>query len=230
MERRDQPRPERDGREIVLEFLRNLDDGPRIDAETARDVEKLADILLDHGRKVEGTQFLYYLVALLAPRFDELIVGVCEREYLFLHPRPVSEQAVVEVYCRHLDGDRRRPFSAWCPLLLREVALRVRTDPDYLLFQVDERSTPRDRINAELARIVNQQAFDARRIAWMSFVGGTSSQEIARLTRLPLEHVECVVAEFFRLAMRAAGYGPPPGSTEDEAGGTGFWRTMEGGT
>lgn len=230
MEHRDEPNPERDGREVVLEFLRGLDGVPQIDDETARDVEKLTDVLLDHSRGIDGTALLYYLVALLAPHFDRLLVGVCEREHLFLHPKPVSEAAVVEVYCRNLDGDRRKPFSRWCPIVLRDVALRVRKDPDCSLFQVDEKSTPRDRINAELAKIVNRQNFDARRIAWMSFVGETPAPEIARITHLPLEHVECVIAEFFRSAMKAAGYGPPPGSTDDQIGGASFWNTMEGGT
>ncbi len=230
MDDRDKQKPEPDGVEVVVRVLRGMKGVPEISTEQTSDIDHLADLLLDHAGALAGDRLLYYLICLLSKSFDARYPRILEREYLLLDPIQLTEEAIVAIYCRYLDGDRQRPFREWSERMMLDTALRSRTRRDLVSVATDPKSPPRDQMIAEVVHLINQATFETRRIGWYSWVEHRPVEEVARLTNRPLEQVEWVLEEWIQKALRKAGFYGAPGSTpRNEIGGDRFWKLMEEG-
>ena len=194
---------EEPGTVVVLRALRGLTPPITGDGVDEGDFGQVADLLMDHADRFDGTRLLYYMTAVMIPPLDELTKDLCEREYLLLDPIKLAEDAVAKLFASHLDGGRLRPFARWAARILGDVGRRAVTDRSLLAFRPEHDDTYSGRVTTELAWIANRLPFDARRLIWLSFRESRSEAEIAQITGLPFERVEFLLSETLTMAMNA---------------------------
>ena len=192
---------EESGIELALQTLRALPEPPTIAKEVEDDVDALTDLLLDHAPEIDNRHLLYCLTCLLATEFDRLVETYVEAEHLLLEVGEVSEAAVAKVYLQRHPGRRKRPFSSWKHVVVRDVVEEVRFDPKCALYAHFADGTPRERMLSALAVALNRMESTARHMAWLSWVEQRTIADISSITRCPLEHVELVLEELVNQLM-----------------------------
>ncbi len=225
-------REEPEGVTVVIQALRELDDGPEIDDALARDLEadpdRLGDLLFDYADRFDGVRLLYYMTAGLIPRLDELARDLCAKEYLLLDPRKLADDALIHLFTGHLDRTRRRPFLTWAYIATRTVARHAAHNGDIPLFVAEGSSLPGERLMHELAKVSNRQTHQARRLSWLAWVEKMGINEIASETGFPLERVEWLLDSVIQQASNVIQQiGDPNERPKDATSSPEFWGTVD---
>lgn len=188
----DPVRPEESGAAIVLRLLRGAGvDG--LEEISPDDVDAVTDRFFDHAEIFEGPRLLHLLTGMIAPRIHERATALCERYFLMLDVRAVSDEAVLRAFTGFLAGARERPFRAWCEKLLRESVRWAIDSPEFWVFKGGRDATPRERIMGELSRLSNHLDIQARRVVWMHWVEHRDLSSISTETGVPLERAEWIL-------------------------------------
>ncbi|MBI4879913.1 MAG: hypothetical protein HY812_09685 [Planctomycetes bacterium] len=185
---------EPDGLSVVIAALESLENAPVISQRDAVDPDRVADVLLDVGHRFDGTRLLYLMTALQLDRFDDLACEMCAREYLLLDAEGLAEEAVVAVYTGWVDGTRRQPFGDWARRIVRHVVRRACVDPKLAVYSPPGGDAAERLVMEILAEKANRLDFEVRRVVWFSWVEHMRIPEIARVTGMPFERVEWVLA------------------------------------
>lgn len=191
------------GEDVVWHALSKLKPAPELDGSIRNDPERLADALLDHAERFDGTRLLYLMTALFAPILDPLAQELCISEYLMLDPHELTNECVVSLYAASMDGTRQQPFGRWARQRLRRVARRAAACGDLPSFVAEQGAPPKALFLTELSRLCNRCSYPVRQLAWLAFVEGKPYPSIANMTGIPLERVEALLKRLIHLGRRA---------------------------
>ncbi len=201
-----EPTGESDPRAAALEVLGSLTPAPTVDPDSARDPQRLAEILLANAeaiRALGGPRLLDLLLPLLIEPLMARARDLCVRERFLLDLEDIAVGAVVHMIADRILDVRARPFDSWMEAAVESVARREAALGEAPMFRAEPSGGDPARLAEAVCVALNRLPLPYREVAWMFFVEKAGVPEIARRVQRPFEQVEFLITTVLESARRA---------------------------
>ena len=188
---------------------------------------EIATVLLASGRG-SRSELAVLLHSLIVPEVAELVDEYVAREHLILDVERVSAAVAARLLVSAYVGLPIDALRSNLRHFVSDCVEGVRTDPALSLHRLRSGQSDDARRDAIVADLINRLDRPARRLVWLVLVEKHAIEQVARITGVPLERVECSLTAFLERLAHATSLdgGEDDHVSQDEDD---FWREMERG-